>query len=57
MSKVRLAIIGCGGNSSGHARRMNQMDEVQIIATCDVNTDIAVNIPASLTLKWSFSYV
>ena len=41
MSKVRLAIIGCGGNSSGHARRMNQMDEVQIIATCDVNTDIA----------------
>ena len=34
MSKVRLAIIGCGGNSSGHARRMNQMDEVQIIATC-----------------------
>ena len=43
MSKVRLAIVGCGGNSSGHARRMDQMDEVQIVATCDVNTDIANN--------------
>ena len=43
MSKVRLAIVGCGGNSSGHARRMDQMDEVQMVATCDVNTDIANN--------------
>jgi predicted dehydrogenase len=41
MSKIRLAIIGCGGNSSGHARRMNQIPEVQIVGTCDVNTEIA----------------
>ncbi|RKU27065.1 hypothetical protein C6497_12265 [Candidatus Poribacteria bacterium] len=41
MSKIRLAMIGCGGNSSGHARRMNQNPDVQIIATCDVNTEIA----------------
>ena len=40
MSKIRLAIIGCGGNSSGHARRMDATPDVQIVAACDVNTDI-----------------
>ena len=40
MSKIRLGIIGCGGNSSGHARRMNENPDVQIVGTCDVNTDI-----------------
>ena len=34
-------MIGCGGNSSGHARRMNANPDVQIVGTCDVNTDIA----------------
>lgn len=43
MSKIRLAMIGCGGNSSGHARAMNQNPDVQIVAACDVNTDIANN--------------
>ena len=41
MSKIRLAMIGCGGNSSGHARRMNGNPGIQIVGTCDVNTDIA----------------
>ena len=41
MSKIRLAMIGCGGNSSGHARRLNNNPDVQIIAACDVNTEIA----------------
>lgn len=40
MSKIRLAMIGCGGNSSGHARRMNGNPDVQIVGGCDVNTDI-----------------
>jgi len=41
MSKIRLAMIGCGGNSSGHARRMNGNPDVQIVGACDVNTKIA----------------
>jgi len=41
MSKIRFAMIGCGGNSSGHARRLNEHPDAQIIATCDVNTEIA----------------
>ena len=43
MSKVRLAMIGCGGNSSGHARRMNGNKDVQIVGACDVNTEIATS--------------
>ena len=41
MSKIRFAMIGCGGNSSGHARRLKEHPDAQIIATCDVNTEIA----------------
>jgi predicted dehydrogenase len=40
MPKIRLAMIGCGGNSSGHARRMNGNPDVQIVGGCDVNTKI-----------------
>jgi predicted dehydrogenase len=40
MSKIRIAMIGCGGNSGGHARRMNSIPEVQVVAGVDVNTDI-----------------
>jgi len=43
MSKVTLAMIGCGGNSSGHARRLKQHQDVKIVAACDVNTEIANN--------------
>ena len=40
MSKIRLAMIGCGGNSSGHARRLKGNSDVQIVAGCDVNKEI-----------------
>jgi predicted dehydrogenase len=39
--KIRLAMIGCGGNSSGHAHNLKKHPDVQIVATCDVNTQIA----------------
>ena len=41
MSKIRLAMIGCGGNSGGHARGLKEHPDVQIVATVDVNTEIA----------------
>ena len=40
MSKIRLAMISCGGNSSGHARRMKRNSDVQIVAGCDVNVEM-----------------
>ncbi len=41
MSQIRLAMIGCGGNSGGHAQGLKRHPDVQIVATCDVNTQIA----------------
>lgn len=41
MSKIRLAMIGCGGNSSGHANNLKRHPDVQIVAAVDVSKDIA----------------
>ncbi len=40
MDKLRIAMVGCGGNSGGHARRLKDKPEVQIVACNDVNEDI-----------------
>lgn len=41
MGKIRIAMLGCGGNSRGHARRLlRRSDEVQIVAACDVKPEI-----------------
>jgi len=40
MAKIRLAMIGCGGNSGGHARGMKAHPDVQVVAGVDVNADI-----------------
>ncbi len=41
MSKIRLAMIGCGGNSAGHASGLKKHPDVQIVSACDVTLDIA----------------
>lgn len=43
MSKIRIAMIGCGGNSGGHARSLKEHPDVQIVAGVDVNTEIVAN--------------
>ena len=40
MSKVQIGIIGCGGMSGSHARRLKVHSDVQIVSVCDVNTQI-----------------
>ena len=37
MSKVRVAILGCGGMAGAHARRLKPNPDVQIVALCDVD--------------------
>lgn len=36
MSKVRVAILGCGGMAGAHAQRFKEDKEVEIVALCDV---------------------
>ena len=38
---IRLAMIGCGGNSAAHANKMKVKSEVEIVAACDVDTEVA----------------
>ena len=37
MEKVQLGLIGCGGNMSGHLRRLMAMPEVEVAGLADVN--------------------
>jgi len=40
MSKVRVAILGCGGMSGAHASRFKRNADVEIVALCDVKAEI-----------------
>ena len=40
MSKLRIAILGCGGFATRHAQQMGKHPDVQIVALCDLNDDI-----------------
>ncbi len=40
MSKIRMAILGCGGMSGQHAKRFKKHDDVEIVALCDVSTEV-----------------
>jgi len=40
MSKLRIAIIGCGGMSGHHARVLAGMEEADFVAGCDVSEEI-----------------
>ncbi len=40
MSKVRVAILGCGGMSGEHAKRFAKNPDVEIVGLCDVSTDV-----------------
>ncbi|MEX1016877.1 MAG: Gfo/Idh/MocA family oxidoreductase [Phycisphaeraceae bacterium] len=39
-SKVRIAILGCGGFAGAHAQRLKKREDVQIVALCDVKKEI-----------------
>ena len=40
MSKVKMAIMGCGGMSGAHAGRYKKNPNVEIVALCDVKAEI-----------------
>ena len=39
MSKVRVAILGCGGMAGAHAKRFKDNPDVAIVALCDVSEE------------------
>ena len=51
MSKLRVAVIGCGGRGRGHAKILSEFDDTTLVAVCDPveaarnNTADTFNIP------------
>lgn len=41
MEEVRIGFIGCGGNATGHMRRLTQMEGARIVGVCDVVPELA----------------
>ena len=41
MKEVKIGFIGCGGNANGHMRTLFNMNDVQIVGTCDVQEERA----------------
>lgn len=39
MSKVRVAVLGCGGMAGAHAGRLKKNPDVEIVALCDVSEE------------------
>lgn len=39
MKRIRVGIVGCGGYSSVHARRMRAAEGVRIVAICDIDPE------------------
>ncbi len=38
---VKIGFIGCGGNARGHMNTLNKMEDVNIIAVCDIQEELA----------------
>ncbi|HIE30113.1 TPA: Gfo/Idh/MocA family oxidoreductase, partial [Candidatus Poribacteria bacterium] len=39
--EVKIGFIGCGGNAGGHMRTLMNMEDVRIVATCDIVEELA----------------
>ncbi len=39
--QVKIGFIGCGGNARGHMNTLNGMEDVKLVALCDVREESA----------------
>jgi predicted dehydrogenase len=39
--KVKIGFIGCGGNARGHMGTLKQMEDVDLVALCDIKAELA----------------
>lgn len=51
MDKVRFGIVGVGGMGSGHARTMQSIEECELTAVCDFDSDTAKNVASKYNVK------
>lgn len=47
VEEVKIGFIGCGGNANGHLQQLSNMENVRIVATCDIDGVRATSSAAS----------
>lgn len=52
MSKVNVAVLGCGFWGSNHTRVFSELNNCNLIAVADVNADRARSIGEKYHIKW-----
>lgn len=52
MEKVRFGVIGTGGMGSGHCRTMEEIEEAQLTAVCDIAEDVARSVGEKYGVPW-----
>ncbi len=48
MEKLRIGLVGCGGMMCNHARAVNSVDTVEIVAVCDIARERAEKVAEAL---------
>jgi len=54
--KTRVAVIGLGNMGKHHARNYSQMENVELVAVCDLNQELANNIAKKFSCKAYYDY-
>ena len=49
--QVKIGFIGCGGNARGHMNTLNNMEDVKLVALCDLNEERAVSAAEQFDAK------
>lgn len=56
MKKLRYGIVGTGGMGSGHARTMQSIDDVQLVAICDIVPEVAEAVGEEYNVPYMTDY-
>ncbi len=48
MEKLKMGLIGCGGMMRSHAQAVNMVEDIEIVAVCDIKRDRAENVAEGL---------
>ena len=56
MEKINIAVIGTGTMGKNHARIYSELDNVNLVAVCDSNEEIAKEIARSYKTKYYTNY-
>ena len=52
MGKVKVGFIGVGGIANVHLKNINQNDQAELVAVCDINDENALRVATQYDVPW-----